>query len=201
MTKPWKIAGGAIAVVLIVLLSCGVYLIVRYKMYYAPSESMAPTIRTHQIFVVDRFAYGGAQPRRNDVVVFTPPIKSENAFFKRVVAVPGDRFAIRGGRTFVNGKHVDEPFAPEPALYELAVRDYDVWVDGARLDHAVAVIPPRAAWTAPDTVPPGCYVVLGDNRPNSEDSHVFGFFCPGQPVPDLPNVHPELLGRAILPSR
>jgi signal peptidase I len=195
------VAAGAITVVLVVLLSCGLYVLARYKIYYAPSESMAPTIRVRQTFAVDNFAYRGAQPRRGDVVVFTPPIPSNAPFFKRVVAVPGDRFAIHGGRTFVNGKRVDEPYAPSPAPYDVAVRAYDMWVDGVRLDRAVAVIPPRAEWTASDTVPRGCYIVLGDNRPNSEDSHVYGFFCPGQPVPNQPNLHPDLVGRALVPSR
>jgi signal peptidase I len=201
VSEPWKIAVGAIAVGLIVLSSCGVYLILRFGTYHATSESMAPTIRTHQVFVVDRFAYRGEQPRRDDIVLFSPPMPLGNPLFKRVVAVPGDRFAIRGGRTFINGKAVDEPYAPYPANYDLAVRGYDMWVDGVRLDHAIAMIPPRAQWTAPDTVPQGCYVVLGDDRPNSQDSHWFGFFCPGQPVPNQPNVHQELVGRALVPSR
>ena len=201
MSKPWKIVAGAIAAGLVVLASFGVYLVLRFHTYYAPSESMAPTIRKQQMFVVDRFAYRGEPPRRGDVVVFTPPILSPNPYFKRVVAVPGDRFAIRGGHTLINGMLVDDPYAPKEAPYELAVRDYGMWVDGARLEPALAMIPPRARWTAPDTVPAGCYVVLGDNRANSQDSHAFGFFCPGQPVPTQPNVHQELLGRALVPSR
>ena len=200
MSKGLKIAAGVFAAFLVVLVSCGVYVVLRFKTYYATSESMEPTIRTHQVFVVDRFAYRGEQPRRDDIVVFTPPIPSVNPFYKRVVAGPGDRFSIRGGRTFLNGKTVDEPYAPHHAPYDLAVHDYDIWVDGVRLD-TVAIAPPRAQWTAPDVVPQGCYVVLGDNRTNSMDSHAFGFFCPGQPVPNQPNVNQELVGRALVPSR
>ncbi|MDP9105584.1 MAG: signal peptidase I [Candidatus Eremiobacteraeota bacterium] len=195
MSKRWIIAGGVVAALLV---AAAVYTVLRYRTFYSPSASMAPTIVTGQIFVVDRFAYRGAAPRRGDVVVFMPPVISPSPFFKRVVAVPGDRLAIRAGRTFVDGKRVDEPYAPWPAPYDLAVRDYGMTVDGAPLDTALAFIPPRAAWTSPDTVPRGCYVVLGDNRPNSADSHVFGFLCPGQPVPNLPNVHPQLIGRAIV---
>jgi signal peptidase I len=151
------------------------------------------------MFTVDQFAYRDAPPRRGDVVVFMPPVESSSPFVQRVVAIPGDRFAIRGGRTFVNGKRIDEPYAPEKPLYDLAVRGYAIWVDNARLEDDLGVIPPRSKWTAADTVPPGCYVVLGDNRPNAMDSHAFGFFCPGRPVPHKPNIHPELVGRAIVP--
>ena len=199
MSKPWKIALGAVAIVAIAMLSCGVYLAVRFKTYFAPSESMAPTIRRGQMFAVDRFAYRGEQPRRGDVVLFTPPLPFPGPIFKRVVAVPGDRFALRGGRTFLNGKPINEPYALHPAPYDLAVRDYGLWVDGVRLDPD-ATAPPRARWTAPDTVPQGCYIMLGDNRPNSMDSHAFGFFCPGEPVPSVPDMHQELIGRALVPS-
>lgn len=201
MSTPWKVAVVAIAGVLIVLLAGGGYAVVRYRAYYLPAGSMEPTIKIGQTVVGDRFAYRNGPPSRGDVVIFMPPIQAKNPYFKRVVAVPGDRFAIHGGRAFVNGKRVDEPYAPWRAPYELAVREYDMWVDGERLDRGFATIPPRAQWTAPDTVPRGCYIVLGDNRPNSEDSHAFGFFCPGQRVPNAPAIHPELIGRAILPQR
>jgi signal peptidase I len=200
VSQAWKIALSVIVLFAVVLTACGVYLILRFKTFSVPSNSMAPTVHVHDVFVADMFAYRDVPPQRGDVVVFTPPIRSQNPFFKRVVAVPGDRLAIRGGRTFVNGKRVDEPYVPQGTPYDLAVRDYDIWVDGARLDHAYAVVPPRALWTAQDTVPRGCYVLLGDNRINSEDSHSFGFVCPGQPAFD-PSVHPQLLARAILPSR
>ncbi len=192
------ITGGAVAAVLVVVVAAVVYTLLRYRTFYSPSGSMAPTIVMGQIFVVDRFAYRGAAPHRGDVVVFVPPVISPAPYFKRVVAVPGDRIVIRAGRTFVNGQRADEPYAPWPAPYDLTVRNYTMTVDGIPLDPAMAVIPPRAEWTSPDTVPRGCYVVLGDNRPNSLDSHAFGFLCPGQPVRSFPNVHPQLIGRAIV---
>ncbi|HEY6234375.1 MAG TPA: signal peptidase I [Candidatus Elarobacter sp.] len=200
MSKRWIVAGAVMAAAVIVVTAGIVYTLLRYRTFYAPSESMAPTVTVNQMFVSDRFAYRNAPPRRGDVVLFVPPIVSPNVFFKRVIAVPGDRLVIHGGRTILNGKRIDEPYAPKPAPYDLAVRDYGITVDEAPLDRAVAVIPPRADWTAPDTVPRGCYVVLGDNRPNSYDSHAFGFLCPGQPVPNQPAIHPELVGRAIVPS-
>ena len=197
MTARQIVLSGALAVVLL-LFGGGAYAVVRYKTYYAPSGSMEPTVRTHQLFVVDQFAYHTAAPVRNDVILFVPPALEPNPLFKRVVAVPGDQLAIRRGRTLVNGTQIADPFAASTP-YELVVRSYGMWVDGTRLEPSISFVPPRAEWTAPDTVPRGCYVALGDNRANSLDSHVWGFFCPGKPLPDRPDVRQALLGRAMVP--
>jgi signal peptidase I len=36
-------------------------------------------------------------------------------------------------------------------------------------------VPPASQWSAPDRIPPHCYIMLGDNRNDSEDSHIWGF--------------------------
>jgi signal peptidase I len=48
---------------------------------------------------------------------------------------------------YLNDRLLDEPYAREGATYD----------------------------APPKTVPPGQYFVLGDNRPNSSDSHVWGY--------------------------
>ena len=194
----WIAIASVLALVLVACLAGSAYALMRFGNYDAPSGAMEPTLHVHAAFFVDRFAYRGASPQRGDVVLFVPPVPSRAPFIKRVVAVPGDRYAILGGRAILNGKPVDEPYVAEHTNYDLAVRDYGLRVDGAPLDPSAAVVPPRSEWTSPDTVPRGCYVMLGDNRNNSEDSHVYGFVCPGRPGIARSN-EVRLIGRAILP--
>jgi signal peptidase I len=75
--------------------------------------------------------------------VFHPPHATDETYIKRVIGLPGDNVEVRAGRVIVNGDRVNEPYVLRPASY---------------------TVPPLV-------VPPDAYFVLGDNRPNSRDSH------------------------------
>lgn len=149
------------------------------RTFYIPSQSMVPTLQERDVLLVNEFAYRFGVPHRGDIVVFTPPIASPSSFIKRVVAVPGDTLRIESGHVFVNGKQLKEPYIAQAPDYNLAVKHYGIYVDNGNgmepLDPAQANIPPRSMWQSADRVPSGFYFVMGDNRNDSEDSHVWGF--------------------------
>jgi signal peptidase I len=149
------------------------------RLYYMPAASMSPTIPVGAKLLVNQMAYVLASPQRGDIAILMPPMPSAGPFIKRVVAVPGDTFEMRHGIVYVNGRAVQEPFISERASYDMIVRNYGIYVrDGGkyeRLSLELANVPPRKAWTAADRVPPRCYIVLGDNRNDSADSHIWGF--------------------------
>jgi signal peptidase I len=127
------------------------------KPFEIPTESMVPTIQTNNRVIANRLAYLFREPKQGEVIVFEPTDAARAScndapkgipFVKRVVAVPGDRVQLKGGITLVNGK----PFVEKNA----AVPNYDFPTDGSSL-----------------TVPPERLFVLGDNRNNSCDSHLW----------------------------
>jgi signal peptidase I len=149
------------------------------RTYYIPSGSMLPTLQIHDVLLVDKFEYRFHAPREGDVVVFPPPVSTPDDFIKRVIGRPGDTLRIAGGTVFLNGTPLQEPYVAEKPSYNLEIRNYGIYVSyGAgwqRLDPGAANVPPAAMWRAADRIPPHCYIMLGDNRNDSEDSHIWGF--------------------------
>lgn len=108
-------------------------------------QSMEPNLHPYQRLIVDKISYRLHPPRRNDIVVIDLPHMDE-LLVKRVVALPGEVAEIRKGIVYVNGEPLAEPFPHDMTPHDMA----------------------------PITLGPLSYLVLGDNRSNSNDSRTFG---------------------------
>jgi signal peptidase I len=149
------------------------------RTFFIPSGSMEPTLQVHDVLLVNEFEYRFTKPHEGDIVVFPPPIISSNDFIKRTIGLPGDQIRVHAGTVYRNGVAMVEPYIADKPGYELEIKNYGIYVDGTPLDPALSNVPPRARWSAPDRIPDGCYMMFGDNRNNSQDSHAWGFAQPG----------------------
>ena len=148
--------------------------------FYCPAESMLPTVRRGDRFLVNRLAYRSLPIQRGDVVVFINPNNRFQKYVKRVVALPGDTVAVEDGVLSINGKPVAQSdISAQVASSDsggkvctetLGGRTYRVLVDAQNADLEKA--PPTDL--APTKIPNGRCFVLGDNRNRSRDSRVFG---------------------------
>ncbi len=117
---------------------------------------------------------GFDQPDRGDVIVFAPPHDPARNYVKRLVARPGDTVEMRDKRVYLNGEPLSEPFVrhSDPGdTYSTQM----AW----QCSHTVARAsspcrPMRDNW-GPIIVPERRFLVLGDNRDDSEDSRYWGF--------------------------
>lgn len=113
-----------------------------------PTGSMMPTILPGDRLIAEKVVYRFTGPSRGDIVVFKPPrAVSTSDYLKRVIGLPGETVEIRDGQVFINDQPLDEPYIKEKPVYTYG----------------------------PEVVPPGKLFVLGDNRNDSLDSHVWGF--------------------------
>jgi signal peptidase I len=163
-----------------------------------PSGSMMPTLLVGDFILVNKFTYGLrlpvtktklldlGEPQRGDIVVFRWPVNPRLDYIKRVVGLPGDRVRYQNKTLFING----EPAPIEP------IGQYRPEGSGMRAlgsiegretlgdhEHSVLVNP-----LAPDfnpscdflgyrevSVPEGHYLMVGDNRDDSNDGRCWGF--------------------------
>lgn len=149
-----------------------------------PSESMEPTLLVGDFLLVnkevsrDRWLTAPTyQIHRGDLVVFHYPVDPDMHLVKRVVGLPGERVRLRGGRAYINGQPIDEPYLIFKSAGSDRYRD-----DFPRMDSADPNIDSRW-WVqlrslihdGEITVPPDAFFVLGDNRNDSADSRYWGF--------------------------
>ena len=107
---------------------------------------MSPTLNDgDRIFVGKRVGH----LQRGDIVIFYYPKDQSKSYIKRVVGLPGEVIELRGGKTFINGSPLDEPYL-DPDRNKV-VTD-----------------------TEPVRIAEEHYFVMGDNRDNSSDSRFWG---------------------------
>ncbi len=132
--------------------------------FIVSGASMHPTFQDGQYLIVDELSYRFSEPARGDVVIFRYPRNEKEFFIKRIIGLPHETVTIKDGAVSV--KRAD---GTTLALDESYVVNHGNGSDA--------------------TYPLGAdeFFVMGDNRPESSDSRVWGV---------LPR-H-DLVGRALL---
>jgi len=131
--------------------------------------SMLPTYRTGGVNMVNRFAFLRHEPRRGDVVTirisgaeystrelfhdlrrvrldFRRLFRPSLMYMKRVVGLPGETIAFSGGKLFVDGQPLDEPYLKFSCYWE----------------------------RPPEKLGADQFFVVGDNRYMRMEDHTFG---------------------------
>ena len=155
--------------------------------------------------LISKLIYRLRDPKFQEIVVFKAPPEAiresstsaideatgeETDFIKRCIGTPGDVVEARNGRYYHNGKLIDEPYVKWAdggvPHYDMKIVDGKVYyreygndnTSGPWKREQVPVEPDEAQRienAPPGKVPPGMFLMLGDHRSNSLDSHFWGF--------------------------
>jgi len=169
-----RLVWGLAILVVVVMIGLGALALVTFKTYSIPSVGMAPTLQTNDVILVNQTEHSSSPPRDDEIALFNPPIPTSKLFVKRVLGAPGESLRIHAGVVYRNSIALPEPYIAGTTDYDFEIKNHRILIDGSPLNSREANIPPSSEWTSPDTIPRGCYIMLGDNRNNSEDSHIFG---------------------------
>lgn len=140
----------------IVVVSLAIVIPIRYFLvqpFYVKGASMEPNFYDNEYLIIDEISYRVREPQRGDIVVFKYPNDPSQYFIKRIVGMPSETVEMKDGRVriYKNGA---------PVGYFLNEGQYlsNVSTNGDKKFN----------------VGENEYFVLGDNRPSSLDSRVFG---------------------------
>jgi signal peptidase I len=133
------------------VLTIAIFLVVRVALqnFKVEGESMEPNLHNSEYILVNKIDYMIHSPSRGDIIVFqaVPAQQPDKDFIKRVIGLPGETVEVKNSTVFINGHPLKEPYELQPPTYT-----YKKTV-----------------------VPKDDYFVLGDNRNNSQDSHLWNF--------------------------
>lgn len=176
--------------------------------YRVPSGSLEPTIIPGDFIIVNQYEYGVhlpvwhktiipvSHPKRGQIALFRWPVDPHITFVKRVIGVPGDTVSYVNKVLTINGKKMTQKYLGEGLVREnsrrIKMAKYEENLDG--LKHAIYVCA-KGITNCPSTghdfyhlkIPKGYYLMMGDNRDDSDDSRDWGL------VPES-----NFIGRAMM---
>ena len=137
-------------------------LIIRWQVIeprWIPSGSMLPTLQIQDKILVEKLtpkitSKSNLSKLKNKIIVFNVPeqlieagYESDIALIKRVIGVPGDKVEVKEGNLYLN---------------DIAQNNY---ISDKNINYSIGpyYVPEKSLW------------VMGDNRNNSMDSHIWGF--------------------------
>ena len=116
-----------------------------FEFAFVEQTSMYPTLVENDKLCVIKISYYFSSPQRGDIVIVK--LSESKSLVKRVIALGGETIEIKDDNVYIDGVLLEEDYL----VAELEYENFE-----------------------PVTVDEGCYFVMGDNRPVSQDSREIG---------------------------
>lgn len=147
----------SIALVMVILIQHFIFTPVKVD-----GASMLPTLQDGDSALLWKLGY---EPRAFDVIVFE--VSEGQYYVKRIIGLPGQSIEVVEDQLYVDGIVVPEPYLDK----DTNSGDTFTW------DFTLQEV---CQFQSCEKIPPGYYLVLGDNRPLSVDSRQIGLIHENQ---------------------
>ena len=152
-------------------------MLIRYfigEIRWIPSLSMYPTLDIKDRIFVDRHSRFYENPKRGDIMIFYPPSTKlsydgwsvfkrltgfwckDDAYVKRLIGLPGEKYEIK---------------PDDDGIYHVYINDKMLEESYVKSDYSECE---PEMYCGPAIIPENQYLMLGDNRGNSQDGRYWG---------------------------
>ncbi len=119
--------------------------------FLVSGASMSPNFETGHYLIVDQLSYNFTEPARGEVIIFRYPKNHKKFFIKRIIGLPNETIELTGQKIIVkNDKY--------PNGFELD----ESYLKHFSQENSTVILKDEE------------YFVMGDNRPASSDSRMWG---------------------------
>jgi len=123
-----------------------------FQPFFVKGQSMEPNFENGDYLIIDELSYRFSEPKRGDVIVFRYPYNPSQRYIKRVIGLPGEKVEVKNGSVTISSE------------------------DGSQVLDEKTYLPQGLSTpgSANILLNQDEYFVLGDNRPVSSDSRIWG---------------------------
>ncbi|MBP9723030.1 MAG: signal peptidase I [Gammaproteobacteria bacterium] len=161
-----------------------------FEPFKVPTGSLEPTVLPGDFILSNKFVYGlrlpvwGAkifpmgEPKNGEIAIFRTPVDNKTWMVKRVIGIPGDKIDYVDKKLIVNGipakyRLLEASTDTNDGVNSWPVETYQEEIFGIKHNIFTRKVVPVQNFHL--TVPQGQYLMMGDNRDNSDDSRFWGF--------------------------
>lgn len=124
-----------------------------FEPFIVRGESMEPNFHDLDYLIIDKLTYKIREPKRGEVIIFTPPFDKNKYYIKRIIGLPNEKIEFKENNIYVYNQNHPEGVILEENYLKNIYKFYPDFSVNLKNDE---------------------YFVLGDNREESYDSRAWG---------------------------